>query len=114
MTSTRARCSAALRVSVRRATARPSCTEYPATEIVANAKFSVLVRDLREKFPARFALGISRLVASTTTPPYPAPMATVRRWCCDRSRVSIPIMRIRPAEQMTGGFAAGFEVEPLL
>ncbi|MGO9909358.1 MAG: hypothetical protein ACLP4R_24845 [Solirubrobacteraceae bacterium] len=33
-------------------------------------------------------------------------MAIVRRRRCGRSRVSVPIMRIRPAEQMTGGFAA--------
>jgi hypothetical protein len=31
--------------------------------------FSVLVRELREKFPARFALGISRLVATSPTIP---------------------------------------------
>ncbi len=33
-------------------------------------------------------------------------MAIVRRRRCGRSRVSVPIMRVRPAEQMTGGFAA--------
>jgi hypothetical protein len=43
--------------------------------------FRFLVRELREKFPARFALGISRLVAST-------PRAAIAR--LDTPRMSEP------------------------
>src|SRR5215472_11881614 len=67
MTRTRACCSGAFLAFARSATARPSCSEYAATEIDAKAIFSCLARTPREKFPARFARGISHLVASRPT-----------------------------------------------
>ena len=106
MTRTKARCSAALWVFAKSATARPSCTEWLPAEIDAKAIFSLLARKPREKFPARLALGISRLVASrptvaiarldspkTTEPPVKAKIETKKM--STRATNALPVNTVR-------------------
>ena len=47
--------------------AMPSWIKYPPTEMVAKTIFSLRVGNPVEKFPARFARAIKRLVASKPT-----------------------------------------------
>ena len=49
---------------MRSATESPSCVEKPNAETPAKTMFSFRVGKSRAKFPARAALGISRLVAT--------------------------------------------------